>query len=89
MCSETQNCRGAVRIDRVGSEVYLSKLLPVGLNTPKCEVKPEQFSYKGLVLYRPRETDNVYEMAMSVTGLSSCLNCAALLLFDYEKESEC
>lgn len=41
------NCK-----DRVGSEAYLSKLLPVGLNTPKCEVKPEQFSYKGLVLYR-------------------------------------
>lgn len=44
--------QGSSKARVVGSEAYLSRLLPVGLNTPKCEVKPEQFSYKGLVLYR-------------------------------------
>jgi hypothetical protein len=63
MCSETQNCRGAVKIDRVGSEVYLSKLLPVGLNTPKCEVKPSYHTRDWYFIdwySKPRKTDNVY-----------------------------
>lgn len=76
----------------MGSETLFSELVPVGLHMPECEVRPEQFSHRGLVLYRLVTTN--LEKQIKCTGFGcvcdkpfELFQLYSFLLFDAAKES--